>query len=500
MNSVPGLFDSEMDFIGSQTWYRQRFDACPHFMFFVGRAHHSGLQKTKYPFAQRIAFAGFSKNRADWYHSLEELQKTASKIIGVSKQKPGISEEMIQAFKPFENQFYAECLRLNRMNLSDLTDEALLKTYNHLEAVYLQKLNGSGLIDGFALSTDTVIASQIQAFLEANFSERKFVSTFEVLTAPSSLSFLQLEELALLKAAREIQKNPAFRGEIIRRHAENYFWIQNNYVADHVLGVSFFEKRFEDALVSGSLNERIQKIESFPLESKKKKENVMNDLCLPPELRILLKITDDFTYWQDERKKGTFWATHYFSLLLSEFARRTSYSLDELKYCMPPEMGLVLKEKISKEELQRRFEYCMVLWTTKGYEVITDIKRIVELDRIGTGKLSKPGELRGFTACLGTATGTVRIVESAEELNKVQDGDILVAVMTRPDYLPAMKRAAAFITDEGGITCHAAIVARELQKPCIIGTKVATKTLKDGDVVSVRANHGVVQLLRKSEQ
>ncbi|MFA6445786.1 MAG: PEP-utilizing enzyme [Candidatus Paceibacterota bacterium] len=68
--------------------------------------------------------------------------------------------------------------------------------------------------------------------------------------------------------------------------------------------------------------------------------------------------------------------------------------------------------------------------------------------------------------------------------------------MTRPDFLSLMNKASAFITDEGGITCHAAIVARELNKPCIIGTKIATKVLKDGDMVEVDAERGVVRIIK----
>jgi pyruvate,water dikinase len=68
--------------------------------------------------------------------------------------------------------------------------------------------------------------------------------------------------------------------------------------------------------------------------------------------------------------------------------------------------------------------------------------------------------------------------------------------MTTPDFVPAMRKAVAIITDEGGITCHAAIVSRELGKPCIIGTKIATKALKDGDVVEVDADNGVVRIIK----
>ena len=75
-----------------------------------------------------------------------------------------------------------------------------------------------------------------------------------------------------------------------------------------------------------------------------------------------------------------------------------------------------------------------------------------------------------------------------------------MASMTRPEYIGAMKKALAFITDEGGVTCHAAIVARELQKPCIIGTKIATEVLKDGDLVQVDAVHGVVRILETNKK
>ena len=68
--------------------------------------------------------------------------------------------------------------------------------------------------------------------------------------------------------------------------------------------------------------------------------------------------------------------------------------------------------------------------------------------------------------------------------------------MTRPEFAPAMKNAVAVITDEGGITCHAAIVSRELKVPCVIGTKIATKILHDGDEVEVKADHGLVRIKR----
>jgi phosphohistidine swiveling domain-containing protein len=105
-------------------------------------------------------------------------------------------------------------------------------------------------------------------------------------------------------------------------------------------------------------------------------------------------------------------------------------------------------------------------------------------------------ELRGQAAYLGRASGTVKIVKNRRQIENVGEGDILVSPMTTPDFLAAMKKAAAFVTDEGGIVCHAAIVAREMKKPCIVGTKIATQVLKDGDLVEVDAEKGVVRILK----
>lgn len=103
--------------------------------------------------------------------------------------------------------------------------------------------------------------------------------------------------------------------------------------------------------------------------------------------------------------------------------------------------------------------------------------------------------LYGSSASKGVICGKVKILLENEQGEKVLPGDILVTPMTTPDFLPIMERASAFVTDEGGVTCHAAIIARELGKPCVIGTKIATQVLKDGDLIEVDANRGIVRIL-----
>ncbi|MDO8503107.1 MAG: phosphoenolpyruvate synthase [bacterium] len=102
--------------------------------------------------------------------------------------------------------------------------------------------------------------------------------------------------------------------------------------------------------------------------------------------------------------------------------------------------------------------------------------------------------LRGQGASPGIVTGIVKIVSSAKNLGKIKQGDILVTQMTSPDFVPAMKRAAAIVTDSGGVTSHAAIVSRELGLPCVVGTETATQKLHDGQVITVNGKDGTVIL------
>ena len=104
--------------------------------------------------------------------------------------------------------------------------------------------------------------------------------------------------------------------------------------------------------------------------------------------------------------------------------------------------------------------------------------------------------LKGLPASPGLATGKVRIIEDPKDIKEFKDGEILVTLMTSPDWVPAMKKASAIITNNGGMTCHAAIVSREMQIPCLVGTtsrgNAATNVLKNGQEITVDAKNGVV--------
>jgi phosphoenolpyruvate synthase/pyruvate phosphate dikinase len=141
------------------------------------------------------------------------------------------------------------------------------------------------------------------------------------------------------------------------------------------------------------------------------------------------------------------------------------------------------------------------LTTKKGFilfnnDIITD-KKILDKFKEKKKKQIKIQEIKGFTGYKGKVKGMARIILSPKHFSKMNKGDILVTHGTTTDYVPVIKLCSAIISDEGGILCHAVIVARELKIPCIVGTKIATQTLKNGDYIEVDANKGLIKILKK---
>ncbi|KKR70357.1 MAG: Phosphoenolpyruvate synthase [Candidatus Woesebacteria bacterium GW2011_GWA2_40_7b] len=128
---------------------------------------------------------------------------------------------------------------------------------------------------------------------------------------------------------------------------------------------------------------------------------------------------------------------------------------------------------------------------TRPVTTIAETTKIEKSEK-GEFKISRAPIVSGAPASPGIGTGPVKILKSPKEIGKIQRGDVLVAPMTSPDYVPAMKKAAAIVTDQGGQTSHAAIVSRELGIPCVVGTKLATKILRDGSIVSVDGSTGQI--------
>lgn len=175
-------------------------------------------------------------------------------------------------------------------------------------------------------------------------------------------------------------------------------------------------------------------------------------------------------------------------------ATKANISLALAANCCSKEIKEFLTKGTIPEKLNQRTESSAIYHFLKGRIFITYDQRVVKKT---ITLLEKPWksikQITGIVACRGKAQGPVKIISHSDDLAKVNNGDIFVATYTFPTFTPTMAKCAAIVTDEGGLTSHAAVIAREMHIPCIVGTKIATKILHDGDAVEVDAERGVVR-------
>ena len=227
-------------------------------------------------------------------------------------------------------------------------------------------------------------------------------------------------------------------------------------------------------------------------ENIKKKKELIEKYKFDDEIKAIVKLTEMFVKWQDDRKLRTLMHSSFAQKYLDEVSRRSKVDVDLLKYAKYDEIKDVLNGKLDVDVLSERKKGVMWVYRKEGVEMIIgdEAKNMFEK----ASKVNVKGdEVDGFCASPGKAVGNVKVVLKVEDADDFEEGDVLVIGMTRPEHIVAMKKSAAIVTDDGGITCHAAIVSRELGKPCVIGTKVATKVFKDGDKVEVDADNGKVK-------
>jgi len=225
---------------------------------------------------------------------------------------------------------------------------------------------------------------------------------------------------------------------------------------------------------------------------------------LPEEAESWFKISRYFSYLRDERKTFQQKIFYWQAQVLEEVAKIIKIERKDLEYLYYDEFYPdILNNKNTKRIIADRKIGFLWMWTKpsghkfyqgKGVEKIFNRYSIYSVK----GASEEIREFKGQTASQGKTKGYVKIVFNPHMVSDYKERSVLVAGMTSPDFVPLMKKSIAIITDSGGVTCHAAIISRELNVPCIIGTKIATKVLKDGDLVEVDANKGIVKILKKN--
>lgn len=327
-------------------------------------------------------------------------------------------------------------------------------------------------------------------------NESEFFRAFEKLSAPEDYSFYQKEELNLLKI-KERQKNKEIFNQLLRSHSKEYFWISNSYFEQKILDHNYFKRRL-DEVKNSEARIKIGKIRKIPAKTLNQKRLISKEYSLDKDIIKIAKRLSYSIWWQDARKQQIFTANHYIDLFLKQISKRVKIRFLDLKFYSEDEIASLISGGRKIQNLGIRKKLFLIHYYNNGLKYESGKKILRKIGPFVKKRIDKRCEIKGLLVSLGAgnAAGKVRILLTPRNAHKMKKGEILVAPMTSPDYVVAMRKAAAIVTDEGGMTSHAAIISRELGIPCIVGTKIATKALKNGMLVEVDVGRGIIRKIK----
>ncbi len=386
-----------------------------------------------------------------------------------------------------------------KIDFSKLTNWQLIKHFRLIR----DRIQHLAVYDQFAWLGDEYWPPLMEKVLVNKYGLRRGSEDYNQvlfkLTKPQEVSTTLKEKMAVTEEILCIKNGATTLDKASKKLAKKFGWLPV-----FTFGEPWQAKHYQQELkVNLSkplnlLNKEYGQIKNYTKIRAREIKHLINKYKFKPKD---LQIFTDFGLAIDTRNEAEYFVSFgsfYLLPLYDEIAKRLFLSVNQLRTLTEQELIEALLGKIDTVKLlQEKGKYA-------GWGFDRKIQKRIEFTAKETEKLFKyiesyvkpvqgGDENKGVCASPGKATGKIRIVPYPKDNGKVKQGDILVTYATTTDYLPAMKRAAAIITEVGGLTCHAAVVSREFGIPCIVALNNAMKNFKDGELVEVDANKGIVR-------
>jgi len=437
-------------------------------------------------------------NSKEWDQCLELIKLKESK-------KPGYLLELGREFEKRIREIIEFCRKYSKSNFSKLKLKELGIIYKKFIDLKKKWLVPDLLYYVMDRYLPEVLTAEVGGKLK---DQSKFNEVIEILTGLSKPTLIREEKFQLLKIASLIsRKRLSVKSSriqpMIKNHIKRYGFLNHYFYYYEPYSVAEIQERIKEVLAK-DLEEEIRKIK-LQKKNQALTRTIVQQLNLSSPARLIIKILKQWGYCLNYLDEAGCLITYYLKNFLEELARRMGVTYEMLIEMTFEEIDeFFSKGAISpakKNKFKERIKSWGIVYQGGKFKVYSG-KELEKLEKKETQKTDSQVEqiklIKGLVASSGQARGLARVMESYHDIAKIKRGEILVSSKTTPKFVPAMEKAKAIITDEGGLLSHAAIVSRELKIPCIVGTKIATKVLHDGDLVEVDAEQGVVRILKKT--
>ncbi len=431
------------------------------------------------------------KNNYGYFNKDIEKKFCQKMIKEQIKDKKYIIKSYFNPWLKIKNEQDVFCRKINREFLAGLPEKEFIIIHGQFNDLRTKMWSKGILIEAFDPWGKTLIDKYL---VKNNLNISP--GDLDVLVKPNGLNFIQKELLDRLLIVKKFKKGGKIDFDVIK-HAQEYHWLNNTWADIFCLDKDYFSKLIKKDFKKDIkvIDRQIRDLREYGSRTKNKMKKLIDKYEIPSEMINILELFSVMSDWRDIRKGQMMKINSFAEDFLQELKERSKIEKRYLLYLDPYEVSSIRHLKGLEDGLKKRGKCCLHYLERIKTKWFTE-KQALKFYNLLQNKIIQSEEVKGVTACRGKASGRIKIIISLDDFFKMKTGDILVTQMTRPEYLPVIKKAGAIITDEGGITCHAAIISRELGIPCVIGTQIATSVLKDGQLVEVDADKGVVKVIK----
>ncbi len=436
---------------------------------------------------------------------LDKFDKIIDRSLKTGKTMNGYTEDLL------------------KKDLQKWSNQKLIQAYKKFTKLQARTYAHGGLLVLLDIGGVSYLEGELKNILQEKLGTKDHQKYYDVFTYPLKDSFAQEQENSWLEIYQEIyqkkkllkilKEKPAkyFLSVLqqehkkiyqkVKRRTSKYAWVFYVYQGPAYTEEDFVEFLKEYAHKNIQPKKELAKRKKYRQEIDRKKKDYTQKLKLNSRQKKIAYLAGKVVWAKPRRKDLQSKSYYHMEKVVGEIGSRLGLSLREVRSAPIEKLEKWLKGKKVDKKYLKEIERLHVVVPGKnkkiyfysGAKAKEFIKNNVKKEPASANTASGK-EVKGVCACLGPKIkGRVKIINRTEDMVKMKEGDVLVSMATTPAIVGAMKKASAFVTDEGGLTCHAAIVSREMQKPCIVGTKIATKILKDGDRVEVDSKKGIVK-------
>lgn len=454
----------------------------------------------------------FRGTNMDFYYGEKDSKKFEEHLVNKIFNNSQFGESINKNIYKHSDSLKKFSKKLSQINLDKISNHKIIKLFKEQNEIHTRLYEWGWLSNATDMFHNTFTARLKNCLKKFTKNTEKLNQYLMILSCPSKKSILNKLDGDFLKIISKIQKNHPKIKEVFLKNLKTVelkalkkYWRENQHIKFLWVGrngtysLEGYINQINEFLKNG-LNAKkvIEQTNKDFIRKNKERIKLIEKINLDKKLQRTFSIYSEFMLTKAYRREAQIYWSYQMNKLLKEAAKRLNISLEQAYFLFPKELEEALtKNIIDKNILIEREKFC-TYYLEKGADKIYIGEEAKKFEKLINKSLKNKEiitEIKGQTGCPGKIKGIVKIINSPAEMLKMENGNILVSIATNPDVVPAMKKAAAIITEQGGITCHAAIVSRELNIPCVIGTKIATKVLKDGDLVEVDANKGIVRKL-----